>query len=79
MPGIGAKTASQIILDLKGKLVAKEEVEEKIDNPVYKDSRDALISLGYKPIEVNKVLKNIDYNKLSVNDCIRQALKSLSK
>ena len=27
MPGIGAKTASQIILDLKGKLVEVENIE----------------------------------------------------
>ena len=79
MPGIGAKTASQIILDLKGKLIPKESIEEKVDNPVYNDSRDALVALGYKPIEINKVLKKIDYNSLTVNEVIRQALKSLSK
>ncbi|MEF9968256.1 MAG: Holliday junction branch migration protein RuvA, partial [Longicatena sp.] len=46
MPGVGAKTASQIILDLKGKLISadkKEPMSSEIN-----DAIEGLKSLGYK-------------------------------
>ncbi len=47
-PGIGAKTAQQIVLDLKGKLVSvKDDAKEKIDQNL-QDAHDALIALGYR-------------------------------
>ena len=48
MPGIGAKTASQIILDLKGKLVQADTKLEKYEQPV-QEALEALKNLGYKP------------------------------
>lgn len=56
MPGIGAKTASQIILDLKGKLVS----EEKADSPAtqaMEDALEALKALGYKQSELSGLTK----------------------
>ena len=51
MPGIGAKTASQIILDLKGKLVQADTKLEKYEQPV-QEALEALKNLGYKPGEL---------------------------
>lgn len=72
-PKIGDKVARQIILDLKGKLVNKE------DNVVVDDElKEALKELGYKPAEINKVIPNID-STLKIEDKIREALKLLLK
>jgi len=77
MPGVGNKTASQIILDLKGKLVEasnKEVVEEK-----YKDVIEALKSMGYKSTEINPVIKRLKDENLSDSECLRKALGMLVK
>ncbi len=74
-PGIGIKSAQQIILDLKGKLVDTDD--ELI--PTHKnDVEDALSALGYSKIEVRKVMKKIDQDQ-SVEKMIKQALQLLLK
>ena len=73
-PKIGDKVARQIILDLKGKLVSKNE------SLVVKDDEltDALMALGYKQSDINKVIPKIN-NDLSIEDKIKEALKLLLK
>ncbi len=78
MPGIGSKTASQIILDLKGKLV---EVEEKAPgvNEKLKDALEALKTLGYKASELKGITKKLQEEDLSTDAYIRKALTLLAK
>lgn len=78
MPGVGAKTASQIILDLKGKLVTAEK-EETIDNAKLNDVTDALKQLGYKASEIKPVLKELAKEDLSIQQYIRKALSMLNR
>lgn len=57
MPGIGARSASQIVLDLKGKLVTTEASTAKSSNteqyPVeIRDALEGLKNLGYKGNEL---------------------------
>lgn len=75
LPGIGNKTASQIILDLKGKLARNEEVDDSKLNGVV----EALKTLGYKQAEIKAVIKKIGNEELSENDYIRKALSLLMK
>lgn len=80
LPGIGAKAASQIILDLKGKLVAKEVETKVAHSPELEDALAALKSLGYKPAEVNAVVKDLENQKLkTAEDYIRVGLSLLMK
>ena len=80
LPGIGAKAASQIILDLKGKLVAKEVETKAAHSPELEDALAALKSLGYKPAEVNAVVKELENQKLkTAEDYIRVGLSLLMK
>ena len=80
LPGIGAKTASQIVLDLKGKLV---EVETKQDGDMkneIKEAIEALKGLGYKPSELQSIVKELSQNDAAtVEEYIRQALGILAK
>lgn len=75
MPGIGGKTASQIILDLRGKL-AKEDSSnfDKLDGV-----NDALLALGYKASEIKPVLKLLVKEDLSEDEYIKKALGLLMK
>lgn len=79
LPGIGAKAASQIILDLKGKLV-QETKEEKVLNSNLQDAVEALKSLGYKNNEIHSIMKELNQEKdKSVDEYIRLALSLLLK
>ena len=74
-PGIGTKSAQQIILDLKGKLI--ESDDELL--PTHKnDVTDALSALGYSNIEIKKVMKKINQDQ-PVEQMIKQALQLLIK
>ncbi|MDD4547216.1 MAG: Holliday junction branch migration protein RuvA [Bacilli bacterium] len=75
-PKIGDKIARQIILDLKGKLVSKEESHNLGFNN--DELIDALKGLGYKPANINKIVSKID-NKLPLEEQLREALKLLLK
>ena len=72
-PKIGDKVARQIILDLKGKLVSKE-------NNIVEDTElvEALKALGYKASDIKSVLPKID-NSLTIEEKIKQGLKLLLK
>ena len=74
-PGIGPKSAQQIILDLKGKLVIDEL--ELIPNQE-SDVSQALTALGYSKTEIKKVLKKVNPDQ-SVEMMIKDALKLLMK
>jgi len=72
-PKIGDKVARQIILDLKGKLVMTKE-EVKVNDELV----DALIGLGYRNGDINKIIKDIDNTK-PIGEQIKDALKLLLK
>lgn len=86
-PGVGAKTAARIVLDLKdkiaGELGAKESnvFEEVQLTPNVKnataDAANALLVLGFSRPEVNRVLAKVN-PALSVEEMIRDALKLLN-
>jgi Holliday junction DNA helicase RuvA len=73
-PKIGDKVARQIILDLKGKLVSDNK-EEVIDND---ELVEALKALGYKPIDIKKIISKVSKNN-SIEEQIKEALRLLLK
>ena len=73
-PKIGDKVARQIILDLKGKLVSKNDPKVVLDDEL----TEALMALGYKQSDINKIIPKID-NSLSIEERIKEALKLLLK
>lgn len=74
-PKIGEKVARQIILDLKGKVQVQEGLYN--DNG-FEELISVLESLGYKNMDIKRVLFNIDLN-LKIEDQVKEALKLLMK
>lgn len=72
LPGIGAKAAAQIILDLKGELTGS-----KGDPGVYEEVYDALKELGFKGAAIDRVLATINEPNASSEDILRMALAKL--
>ena len=74
LPGIGAKAASQIILDLKGELTGT-----KGDPTVYDEVYEALKELGFKGAAIERVLATINEKDAKPEDVLRLALAKLRK
>lgn len=84
-PGIGKKTARQIVLDLKGKVIVTEEVSEGLldiateqDNHALQEALLALEALGYSKRELKKVEKAMQQQTFSdVDEAVKYGLKQL--
>ena len=74
-PKIGEKVAKQIILDLKGKLNTSSVSKTSSD---YTELIEVLKGLGYKPVDINKILPNIK-SDLSIEEQVKEALKLMLK
>lgn len=74
LPGIGAKAAAQIILDLKGQLTGTK------GNPkMYDEAYDALKTLGFKGAAIDRALASINEPNATTEDIIKLALAKLRK
>jgi len=85
VPGIGAKTAQRIILDLKDKLkseeVAASETEVKVVVQASEELDEAIAALqilGYSKKEIEKVFEKVDISNMVVEELIKLGLKYLS-
>ena len=76
LPGIGAKAAAQIILDLKGQLT---ESDQKGNPKQYEEVRSALKNLGFKVKIIDEVLSQINIVNGTNEEIMREALKRLRK
>lgn len=74
-PKIGDKVARQIILDLKGKLAKTSEGNKFKD---YDELIEVLRGLGYKQVDINKVLPSIN-SDLNIESQVKEALKLMLK
>lgn len=82
MPGIGAKVASQIVLDLKGKLIAVEDGKKNETKypAAIEEAIQALKNFGYKGGDLQKAANIMSESKdLKVEEYIRIGLRALSK
>ena len=86
IPGVGAKTAKRIIVELKDKFTKIEEdslgFSDKLNSKLYDYALNALLSLGYSSQQSRQVLDNIangkDDNKQNIETIIKTALKRLN-
>ena len=84
LPGIGAKSAQRMILELKDKMKTQEAIQTEavpmqisVKNDKAKDAIDALQVLGYSRRDIEAVISKINIEELSVEDIIKQGLTYL--
>ncbi|THB72210.1 MAG: Holliday junction branch migration protein RuvA [Gammaproteobacteria bacterium] len=89
IPGIGAKTAQRLIIEIKDKLskltitsLAPDSVTEGTTQgtttltTATNDAIDAMVALGYKQAEAEKLIKKINEPGMSTEELIRKALQT---
>ena len=83
-PGVGKKTAQQIILDLKGKFEALPEETTKAvvstNQATLAEAKEALLGLGYSAKEITKIWKSLEAAAPSTTqEALKVAFKLLMK
>lgn len=91
-PGIGAKTASKVVIELKDKLKMRdvaENISSEIDGQqsifddggskqAVSDAIEALVSLGYSATEATKAVRKADAgDDVTVEELLKLSLKNL--
>jgi len=85
IPGVGAKTAKRIIIELKDKLSKTTTTElgfkDNFGSKISKDVLSALVGLGYSESMATEVIKRINPSgsDKSIENLIKEALKILNE
>ena len=84
IPGVGKKTAERLIIEMRDRLSVLTSVPARAGGKVLapagarQEACDALIALGYRPAEVNKLVGRLDTEGRSAEEIIRSALKQVA-
>jgi Holliday junction DNA helicase RuvA len=76
--GIGKKVAIKIILDLKSK-ISDQKYSGNIGGSSNEDVYNGLETLGYKKVEIDKIIGKLPKDLILPEDKIRWMLKNLAK
>ena len=87
VPGIGKKSASRIVLELKDKIARLDSdsalpTKPALPDQIQDDAVSALVNLGYRPRDVKDIITKICRDRTipsRLDHLIREALKKLSK
>ncbi len=83
IPGIGKKTAERLIIEMRDRIdtvsVAESTTTVAVEKGACSEAVDALIALGYKQREVNKLVGSLDVDGKSAEDIIRLALRQAAQ
>jgi Holliday junction DNA helicase RuvA len=78
IPGIGKKTSERLVVEMRDRLdkvSGGKQARVSVTAGARAEATDALISLGYKPSEVNRLLADLDVDGKTAEDIIRLALR----
>lgn len=84
IPGVGKKTAERLIIEMRDRI---DKVSPAIPGTTpltvqasaRNEAFDALVALGYKANEVNKLIGKLDTEDKSAEDIIRRALRQVAQ
>ena len=84
IPGVGKKTAERLIVEMRDRIdtvttVASGGRAVEVEASPRSEAFDALVALGYKANEVNRLISKLEIENQSAEDIIRQALKQAAQ
>ncbi|ATL98572.1 Holliday junction branch migration protein RuvA [Aeromonas sp. MR19] len=91
LPGVGKKTAERLVVEMKDRLkgwvshdlfspaeISLPAKESRLRAPdASEEAASALVALGYKPQQASQIVSKIAIDGMSVEDIIRESLRSL--
>ena len=89
VPGIGQKSASRLVLELKDKVVKLHpglapvsDTPRQGQDATFDDALSALVNLGYRSQDAREALKHVKKSNaepIALKDMIRESLKELAR
>jgi holliday junction DNA helicase RuvA len=84
IPGVGRKTAERLLIEMRDRLqnlaiVGEVARSDSAQPAAQSEAFSALVSLGYKPAEVTRLLKAAEGGDGSTEDLIRRALQAAAR
>lgn len=83
VPGVGRKTAQRLLVELKDTLADLVVVEEinagHATSLVAIEAEQALVALGYKPNEAQRVVSSVEIEAATTEEIVRAALKRIAQ
>lgn len=87
LPGVGKKTAERLVIEMRDKLSdwyqtpvqegAQVRIEKSPRHSMLQDAISALVALGYKAPEANRMVTKIDDGNATSEELIRRALREM--
>lgn len=79
IPGIGAKTAQRILVEMQGSKIQTFQQVEMVSPTAKQEAIMALIALGYKPSEATQAVSKVHNQDLNCEHIIKEALQGLAR
>jgi len=84
IPGIGRKTAERLLIEMRDRIRALGQLPST-SRPVdaaagaRAEAYAALVALGYRPVEVTRLLKSVEVEDAGTEELIRRALQAAAR
>ncbi len=84
IPGVGRKTAERLLVEMRdriralGQLPASAPVKGEVAG-ARAEAYAALVALGYRPVEVNRLLQGVEQEGAGTEELIRRALQAAAR
>jgi Holliday junction DNA helicase RuvA len=84
IPGVGRKTAERLLIEMRDRIKNLGQLPGttlsantlEVQGGAQAEAFSALIALGYKPVEVTRLLKAVDASVQTTEEIIRRALQA---
>ncbi len=83
IPGIGRKIAERLLIEMRDRIRALGQLPSDLGQgtgaSAQTEAYSALVALGYRPVEVTRLLKSVDNEGAGTEELIRRALQAAAR
>jgi len=84
IPGIGRKIAERLLIEMRDRIRAlgqmpSDSSKTGVAAGARAEAYAALVALGYKPVEVNRLLQSVEHDGGATEELIRRALQAAAR
>ncbi|HEU4517627.1 MAG TPA: Holliday junction branch migration protein RuvA [Steroidobacteraceae bacterium] len=84
IPGVGRKTAERLLVEMRDRISALGQMPAStpkggVAGGARAEAYAALVALGYRPVEVNRLLQGVEQEGAGTEELIRRALQAAAR